>query len=155
MRLFMDVGVGTFLLTRLLPTEVRLFGIGPVLFSEHPAPIAWLSACYALGAAASAHWIVLRRRRPLFMESVIFVLNLTTFSFLLAPVGGFLSASLAAMAPGVQLLADLVPPLALAVYWIFALRRFNESDRPTNAKDALLIYGAFVLLVAPLLLGPS
>jgi Protein of unknown function (DUF3667) len=151
-RLFVDVGIGAFLLTRLLPSEVGLFGIGPTLFGEHPSAVEWLAACYGMGAAATAHWAVLRRRKPLFMESAVFVLHVTTFSFLLAPLGGLLSATLSFLASDLQFLGDLAPPLVLAVYWMLALRRFTDSDRQRNAKDVLLTYGTFVVLLVPMLL---
>lgn len=151
-RLFVNVGVGSFLVTRLLPSDVPLFGVGPVLFGDQPSVSAWLAAVAGVAAAAVAHWLVLRRRRPYILDSAAFVLHVTAFSFMLAPLGGLLALLLRAMAPGLVLIADLLPVVALALYWIFALRRFNGSDRDRNAVDVLLIYGVFVLILLPLTL---
>jgi len=150
--MFINVGVGSFLVTRFLPSDVGLFGIGPILFGDQPSLTAWLTAVLGIAAAAAAHWVVLRHRRPYAMDSAVFVLHVTAFSFLLAPVGGLMSWLLGFAAPGLAIVADLVPVVALALYWVAALRRFNDSDRHRNALDVLLIYGVFVLMFLPLAL---
>ena len=151
-RLFVNVGVASLLATRLIPSEVPLFGLGPALFGESLTLTAFGFAIYSLIGATLAHWAVLRHRRPMVLESLVFVLHVATFSFLLYPIGGLIQVLLGANAVA-DLVAVAVPVVLLAGHWIAALSRFSSGTRDQVARDALLIYGAFVLLQLPLILA--
>ena len=151
-RLFVNLGVVTALITRFLPSDAPLFGIGPALFGEELSLTAVLVALYALVVAPIAHWIQLRDRRPHLLESFVFVLHLFSFSFLLYPIGGLFAGL-----PGLwgELSSAFAPILALAVYWPLALYRFGGENRRQAGIDVLLIYVYFTLLMLPAILLES
>ncbi len=148
-RLFLQVGVVAYLVTRLIPTESALFGIGPELFGDESSFADVLFAAGLIPLGATGHWLALRSHRPMFLEHFVFVLHIVSFSFLLAPVEGFLYL----LTGGQPLLATanaLFAPIAWGIYWLMALSRFNERTIRQAFSDALRVYIAVLLVSLPL-----
>jgi len=150
-RLFVDVGVGAFLLTWLIPQSWPLFGIGPELFGGSAGPLEVLAAAAAIPVGALAHWLALRRVRPMVMEHGVFVLHVTAFSFLLAPIEGLLYF-LAPDVPVLQTAAALFAPIVWGLYWLRALARFLDKPIRHALLDGFRVYLVTVGLLLPAVL---
>ena len=140
-----------FLITRLIPTETPLAGIGPALFGEDTNVIDFGMALLLIPGAALAHWIPLRPRFPMLLAHVVFVLDLFAFSFLLAPIEGVLSL-LFDTRPVLATLASVLAPLALIVYWLLALSRLTGETFRGALRLGIAIYGALLLVGLPVFL---
>jgi uncharacterized protein DUF3667 len=147
-RLFVQVGVVSYLVVSLIPNESALFGMVEELFGDRSSLLVTLVAAAIIPIGAMAHWLALRRHRPLFLEHLVFVIHVATYSFLLAPIEGALSFAVAG-SPLLETAGVLIAPLLWGVYWIFALSRFNSRTVREGFGDALRVYGAVLLLTLP------
>jgi uncharacterized protein DUF3667 len=149
-RLFLHVGVLSYLVISLIPTESALFGMVEELFGDRSSLLVPLAAAAIIPIGATAHWVALRKYRPLFLEHLVFVIHVATYSFLLAPIEGAISLA-AAASPLLATAGILIAPVMWGVYWILALSRFNNRTVRQGIGDALRVYGAVLLLTFPAL----
>lgn len=151
MRTFIDAGVVASVATWLIPETWPLFGVGPELFGEGTSFFELLGATAVIPFAIGAHWLALRRDRPMVMEHGVFVLHTAAFSFLLAPLEGLLYW-LAPLDPVLQTAVALIAPAAMALYWWVALARFVDKPMRSALIDALRVYGVAIVLLIPVIL---
>lgn len=148
-RLFVQVGIAAFLITRLIPTESSLFGVGPELFGDDASVTEGLAAAALIPVGAGAHWLALRSARPFLVEHFVFTLHVMAFSFLLAPVEGALFFT-THRNPWLETVSALVAPIVWGVYWILALQRFTSASLRESVLHAVRVYVWALLITAPL-----
>lgn len=146
-RLFAEMGVATYLITRVIPTDFDLFGVAPELFGEDVPLSSWLATVGLIAAGVATHWIALRRERPMVMEHAVFLLHVLAFSFLLAPIEGLLYLA-SSGSPLLGAGSFLVAPAVISGYWLVALRRFlNRHTLGETYVSALTVYGLFLTVL--------
>jgi len=151
MRVFIDAGVAASIATWLIPETWPLFGVGPELFGEGTGLYDLLAAAAWIPLGVAAHWLALRRTRPMLMEHGVFVLHVVAFSFLLAPLEGLLYL-LTPTSPIVATIVTLFAPVAWGTYWWAALAKFVGKSMRSALADVLRVYGATVILLVPVFL---
>ena len=100
---------------------------------------------------ALAHWMAMQDRLPMLLSSVVFMLHLLTFSFLLAPIEGVFYV-LSDTSPVFATASSLFAPLTWGVYWLSALKKLTGETLRGTLRIAISVYVAFLLVGVPVFL---